>query len=79
MSHINIFFRNRYIHLDISKNAHIPYLAQEIIVPVNSASLKSIIDVKVLTRRFGGLTAVNRVEFAVHQGEIFGFLGAIGV
>jgi ABC-2 type transport system ATP-binding protein len=47
-------------------------------VPINSASLKSIIDVKGLTRRFGSLTAVNHVEFSVHQGEIFGFLGPNG-
>jgi ABC-2 type transport system ATP-binding protein len=40
--------------------------------------MKAIIDVKGLTRRFGSLTAVNRVEFAVHQGEIFGFLGPNG-
>ncbi len=31
-----------------------------------------------LTRRFGGFTAVDRISFEVHRGEIFGFLGANG-
>jgi ABC-2 type transport system ATP-binding protein len=36
------------------------------------------IAVQDLTRKFGQFVAVNRVTFAVHQGEIFGFLGANG-
>ncbi len=31
-----------------------------------------------LTRRFGQFTAVDRITFAVAQGEVFGFLGANG-
>lgn len=31
-----------------------------------------------LTKRFGGFTAVDRISFAVHKGEIFGFIGANG-
>ena len=34
--------------------------------------------VRDLTRRFGSFTAVDRVNFEVEQGEIFGFLGANG-
>ncbi|MBN1455832.1 MAG: ABC transporter ATP-binding protein [Methanomicrobia archaeon] len=36
------------------------------------------IEVKDLSKSFNGLTAVNRVTFTVHQGEIFGFLGPNG-
>ncbi|MCG8409271.1 MAG: ATP-binding cassette domain-containing protein, partial [Phycisphaerales bacterium] len=31
-----------------------------------------------LTRRFGDFTAVDQVDFAIHRGEIFGFLGSNG-
>jgi ABC-2 type transport system ATP-binding protein len=33
---------------------------------------------KGLTKRFGDFTAVNKVDFEVHRGEIFGFLGPNG-
>jgi ABC-2 type transport system ATP-binding protein len=36
------------------------------------------IEVKDLTRRFGKITAVDRVNFSISYGEIFGFLGANG-
>jgi ABC-2 type transport system ATP-binding protein len=36
------------------------------------------IEVKDLTKRFGNFTAVDRVNFEVKQGEVFGFLGANG-
>lgn len=37
-----------------------------------------VIIVEDLTKRFGNFTAVDRISFKVHQGEIFGFLGANG-
>ncbi len=36
------------------------------------------IEVRELTKRFGGFTAVDRLSFTVKKGEIFGFLGANG-
>jgi ABC-2 type transport system ATP-binding protein len=36
------------------------------------------IEVRHLTRRFGGFTAVNDLSFEVRTGEIFGFLGSNG-
>ncbi len=38
----------------------------------------NIIEVKDLTKRFGRLTAVDHIHFAVSKGEIFGFLGPNG-
>ena len=40
--------------------------------------MKAVIEVKGLTRKFGSLVAVDRLEFGVYQGEIFGFLGPNG-
>ncbi len=40
--------------------------------------MEPVIEVQGLTRRFGDITAVNRVEFEVYPGEIFGFLGPNG-
>ncbi|MEL5892877.1 ATP-binding cassette domain-containing protein [Bacteroides sp. GD17] len=37
-----------------------------------------VIEVNDLTKRFGSFTAVDRISFRVHRGEIFGFLGANG-
>lgn len=37
-----------------------------------------VISVRELTKCFGNFTAVNRISFDVHRGEIFGFLGANG-
>lgn len=37
-----------------------------------------VISVRELTKRFGDFTAVDRISFDVHRGEIFGFLGANG-
>ena len=40
--------------------------------------MSQILDVNGLTRRFGGLTAVSDVSFAVDRGEIFGIIGPNG-
>ncbi|OKH16081.1 ABC transporter ATP-binding protein [[Limnothrix rosea] IAM M-220] len=45
---------------------------------VASPPTDSILEVKRLTRRFGGLVAVNDVSFQVNQGEIFGLIGPNG-
>lgn len=37
-----------------------------------------VIHVSGLTKRFGSFTAVDHISFEVHEGEIFGFLGANG-
>jgi len=37
-----------------------------------------VLTAKELTRRFGGVVAVNNLSFSVHQGEIFGFIGPNG-
>ena len=39
---------------------------------------EKVIDVRSLTRRFGGFTAVDHITFDVGAGEVFGFLGANG-
>ncbi|PSB31935.1 ABC transporter ATP-binding protein [Stenomitos frigidus] len=49
--------------------------------PVNASpesNTGSTLEAKGLTRRFGGLTAVNNVSFAVKRGEIFGLIGPNG-
>jgi branched-chain amino acid transport system ATP-binding protein len=41
-------------------------------------SLKPVLEVKEITRRFGGLVAVNKVSFTVQKNEIFGLIGPNG-
>ncbi len=40
--------------------------------------MKTVITTDLLTKTFGKFTAVNAISFEVHEGEIFGFLGANG-
>ena len=44
----------------------------------DSNTNQNIIIANGLTKRFGDFTAVNQVDFEVHRGEIFGFLGPNG-
>lgn len=45
---------------------------------MNSNSDRPLLAADALTRRFGGLVAVNQVSFTVHSGEIFGLIGPNG-
>jgi len=49
-------------------------------LPVNASGSQAnpVLEAKNLTRRFGGLVAVNQVSFAVQPGEIFGLIGPNG-
>ena len=46
--------------------------------PDADASACAAVRARGLTKRFGGLTAVDAVDFDIHVGEAFGFLGANG-
>src|SRR4028119_2416071 len=39
---------------------------------------KPVLEVRAITRRFGGLVAVNKVSFTVQKNEIFGLIGPNG-
>jgi ABC-2 type transport system ATP-binding protein len=47
-------------------------------IPSNSDHTPEAIVVSGLEKKFGAFTAVDRISFSVHQGEIFGFLGSNG-
>jgi branched-chain amino acid transport system ATP-binding protein len=46
--------------------------------PLPPLNQSPVLEAKELTRRFGGLVAVNNVSFAVKPGEIFGLIGPNG-
>jgi ABC-2 type transport system ATP-binding protein len=56
-------------------NAPVPVLDATKIAPAGS---EVVIEVHDLVRRFGAFTAVNRVNFQVRRGEIYGLLGPNG-
>jgi len=46
--------------------------------PLASDTTTTVLEVQGMTRRFGGLVAVNDVSFSVRAGEIFGLIGPNG-
>jgi branched-chain amino acid transport system ATP-binding protein len=42
------------------------------------AQASDVLEVRAMTRRFGGLVAVNNISFSVREGEIFGLIGPNG-
>ncbi|HSH47726.1 MAG TPA: ribosome-associated ATPase/putative transporter RbbA, partial [Halomonas sp.] len=53
-------------------------LHREVVIPPREASDEIAIEAYGLTKRFGDFTAVDRVNFRIERGEIFGFLGSNG-
>lgn len=53
-------------------------IEQTLAAETPSAEPAPILAAQALTRKFGGLTAVDRVSFAVNQHEIFGLIGPNG-
>src|SRR5215210_2001811 len=45
---------------------------------ISPAAIAPMLEVQNVTRRFGGLIAVNNVSFQVERGEIFGLIGPNG-
>ena len=63
-----------------SDSAKLPAVAFSLPEPSSDASMKSdvVIEVKDLVRKFGDFTAVDRTNFSVRRGEVFGLLGPNG-
>jgi ribosome-dependent ATPase len=54
------------------------YRPVEIVPHAASTETEAAIEARNLTKRFGDFTAVERVNFRIRRGEIFGFLGSNG-
>jgi ABC-2 type transport system ATP-binding protein len=57
---------------------HVPRLDRIFILAVRDTPGMAAIEIESLTKRYGDLTAVEDLSFAVDAGEIFGFLGPNG-
>ena len=51
---------------------------EKLVIPPRTADGEIAIEAHDLTRRFGDFTAVDKVNFRIERGEIFGFLGSNG-
>lgn len=56
------------------KRGHVPIA----VIPPLPASNEVVIEAKELSKTYGRFTAVDRVNFSIKKGEIFGFLGSNG-
>ncbi|MBP1712723.1 MAG: livG, partial [Deltaproteobacteria bacterium] len=45
---------------------------------MNDPKEKPILDIESISKRFGGLVAINRVSLQIHSGEILGLIGPNG-
>jgi len=81
-----IIGENTLVKLAIAFN-NILHPSQDILIVMNNQNLtdnipnshdNTILESKALTRRFGGLVAVNNVSFSVQKHEIFGLIGPNG-
>src|SRR5438477_1405668 len=50
----------------------------DITIEASTATAPIVLEARGMTRRFGGLVAVNNVTFDVRRGEIFGLIGPNG-
>lgn len=50
----------------------------DLATPISEVGNSPVLEAKGLTRRFGGLVAVNNVSFTVQPGEVFGLIGPNG-
>ena len=58
----------------MSKSSFTIFINPDYCIP----TMKNIIEVKNLVKKFGSFTAVNNISFEVYKGEIFAFLGPNG-
>lgn len=55
-----------------------PAAAMKLERPIEGSRQEAVVEVKGLVKRFGAFTAVDKIDFVVRRGEIFGLLGPNG-